>query len=209
LQLFTPGQSLSHLPPHTVVGISYANDIRIASLYHDLLQPLDILLSLFARIGLLPNVEKTKAMICLGHRHFQSFTSATYKCLYDMRLPSHISRKRQKVNCLHCYKALNKQYYMPTHFCHIHHMTFYSSMNVDQTDSAPLPYKHHCVQHIPSHYEVNFLDKIIVCPVSDCPAWTTNTIQTLYEIICVFDIHLMASNLLESNSKDVNSVVYI
>jgi hypothetical protein len=79
------------------------------------------------------------------------------------------------VNCPHCYKALNEQY-MPTHIHHIHHiMTFYSSMIVDQTDSAPPPYKRHCVQHIPSHYEVNFLDKIIVCPVPDCPAWTTNT----------------------------------
>jgi hypothetical protein len=48
-------------------------------------------------------------------------------------------------------------------------------MNVDQTDSAPPPYKRHCVQHFPSHYEVNFLDKIIVCTVPDCPAWTTNT----------------------------------
>jgi hypothetical protein len=61
--------------PSSIVGISYADDIRIASLYHDLLHhALDILLSLFARIGgLFPNVEKTKAMICLGHRHSQSF----------------------------------------------------------------------------------------------------------------------------------------
>jgi hypothetical protein len=53
--------------PSSIVGISYADDICIASLYHDLLQhALGILLSLFARIGLFPNVEKTKAMICLG-----------------------------------------------------------------------------------------------------------------------------------------------
>jgi hypothetical protein len=89
---------------------------------------------------LFPDVEKTKARICLGHRHSQSFSSAAaYKRLYDMSLPSHISRKRRKVNCSHCYIALNEQY-MPTHIRHIHHMTFYSSMNVDQTDSAPPPY---------------------------------------------------------------------
>jgi hypothetical protein len=82
--------------PSSIVGISYADDIRIASLYHDSLQhALDILLNLFARIGFFPtNVEKTKeAMICLGHRRSQSFSSATYKHLSDMSLPSHISRK--------------------------------------------------------------------------------------------------------------------
>jgi hypothetical protein len=33
-------------------------------------------------------------MICLGHQHSQSFSSATHKHLYDMSLPSHISTKK-------------------------------------------------------------------------------------------------------------------
>jgi hypothetical protein len=84
--------------------------------------------------------------------------------------------------CVWCFRGTTSLISKPLSTCfalqnthtHTHTHTHCSSMNVDQTDSAPPPYKHHCVQHIPSHYEVNFLDKIIVCPVPDCPAWTTN-----------------------------------
>jgi hypothetical protein len=80
----------------------------------------------------------------------------------------------------------NFQAFLECLFCAAKHThTHCSSMNVDQTDSAPPPYKHHCVQHIPSQYEVNFLDKIIVCQVPDCPVWTTNNTNIIRNHLCI------------------------
>ena len=155
-----------------IIGIFYADDGRLADFDHDSLQrALDILLELFARVGMFPNIDKTKAMISLGHRHPNTESSAAFKRRYDVSLPSHCDRKRRKVTCPHCQKSLSAQY-MPTHIRHIHHMVLDSVAAPQETPTTPPTTKRQCIIHVPSCYDIDLSADIIVCPVPDCPTWT-------------------------------------
>ena len=105
------------------VGIFYANDGRIAGFDYDgLQQSLDALLALFARVGLFPNVFKTKAMVSSGQRCPDHLSAAAFKRRYDAALPTYRARKRLKVQCSHCHRSMTDQC-LPTHIRHVHHMS--------------------------------------------------------------------------------------
>ena len=110
-------------------------------------------------------------MVSVGHRHLGAWSAAAFKRRYDVTLPDHQARKRRKVHCPHCEKALSEQY-MPIHIRHVHHML---PVFTDQCISDP-PCKRPRLSHSvcsssPNRYDVRMTD-IMVCPVPDCPAWT-------------------------------------
>jgi len=93
------------------VGKFYADDGQLARFdWEKLQESLDKLLALFARVGLLPNAFKTKAMVSVGHSHPDSMSSVTFKQCYDYdNVPTYHARKLAKVQCPHCGHAMSNQ----------------------------------------------------------------------------------------------------
>jgi hypothetical protein len=105
--------------------------------------------------------------------------------------------------CLHRMPPEDFYHCIECHLTKVFYMMKYAIL--PQTDSPPPYSKCHCIQHIPSHYDVHFHDKIIACPVPECPVWTIES-NIMQNHLCN-DIPLMYSNLLESNAKYVNNVI--
>ena len=156
----------------TTVGKFYADDGRVAGTNREHVQEdFDLLLDLFARIGLLPNVTKTKAMVSVGHRRPDLMSSVAYKRRFDPDSgPTYRARKLAKVQCPHCDHAVSDQY-LPTHIRHVHHRV--PDVRTDGTCVSPPPRKRPRLSHSSvssNHYSVRLDSDYIVCPVPDCPA---------------------------------------
>ena len=143
-----------------LVSIFFADDGRIAGYDPLLLQAgLDLLLTLFARVGLHPNAEKTKAMISLGGVPNGPMSSAAYKRRYDYSLPTYRVRKASKVACELCNKTMTAQYF-PCHLRDIHGIS---------TPSVVMPFPDPTTSTL---YTIHFPSGVhgISCPVTGCPA---------------------------------------
>ena len=148
-----------------LVSKFYADDGRIAAPLRDPLQrAFEILLELFARVNLLPNVDKTKAMISIGLRRPDFMSATAYKRRFDSThsIPTYRARKLAKVQCPHCDHAVSDQY-LPRHIREVHHLL--PTLQVDTFSPSPPPCKRSRIS-----YTVNLLEKTLRCPVPDCPA---------------------------------------
>jgi hypothetical protein len=157
------------------VGKFYADDGRIAGFnQEDVQADFELLLGLFARVGLLPNVIKTKAMVSVGHRRPDSMSSVAFKRRYDTNVPTYRARKLAKVQCPHCTHVMSDQY-LPTHIRHVHHRL---PVSTDQPCPSPPPRKRPRVSQSsanPNHYSIRIVPGAnIVCPVPNCPTYSTN-----------------------------------
>jgi hypothetical protein len=167
-------QWYSRISPEQV-GVFYADDGRIAGYDREVLQQsLNFLLQLFAQVGLLPNVVKTKAMVSYGCRHPDTLSTIAYKRRYDVTIPTYRARKLAKVQCPHCQKAMTNQY-LPQHIRHVHN----ALPAVDTADSCTPPaVKRNRIwgpaSPASNHYQTS-LNGQMVCPVPDCPTWTTSS----------------------------------
>jgi Reverse transcriptase (RNA-dependent DNA polymerase) len=82
-------------------AIFYADDGRLAGYSADNMQKvLDLFITLFSRVGLQMNADKTKAMIVLGHYPYDRQSLAGYKRQLDHSLPDSRARKLTKVFAL-------------------------------------------------------------------------------------------------------------
>jgi len=59
----------------------------------------EVLLGLFAQVGLLPNVMKTKAIVSVGHHHPDTMSDTTFKRRHDTIVPTHHARKLNGWEC--------------------------------------------------------------------------------------------------------------
>jgi hypothetical protein len=90
-----------------LIELFYADDGRLAGFDQAVLQQwLDILLAYFARVGLLPNGVKTKAMVSSGQRYPDQMSAIAFKRRYDPSVPTHRARKLPKVQCPHCQRTM-------------------------------------------------------------------------------------------------------
>ena len=173
----------------------YADDGRLSGRHHkDLQIGLDLLRSLFRRIGLDFNVSKTKAMMSIGAPPPGLQSPVAYKRRCDDSLPSHRERKLAKVVCSHegCGKAVSSQY-LPTHMRNVHGVIETPKVKADHLPPeliSPPAGKHArtdpTIGHSPSdplslfpprslaesHYQISFPSgcSSIKCPVDDCLA---------------------------------------
>jgi hypothetical protein len=143
-----------------LVAIFFADDGRIAGYDPFILQTgLDLLLALFARVGLHPNAEKTKAMISLGITPRGLLSPNAYKRRFDSSLPTYRARKAAKVICEICNHYMTSQYFDS----HLHDIHAISTPSVVPPITDPSTM---------TTYTVNFPRQIstIPCPVAGCPA---------------------------------------
>jgi len=173
------------------VAIFYADDGRqggynAAALQNDL----DVLIGLVARIGLYPNVSKTKAMVSIGRDSTGLMSDIAYKRKYNHALPTYWARKLRKVECLRCHKHMNDQYLLKhmreIHLCRfpieasgqqstrVHHRDPGSSegrstkrrrtgSEATAKSHPPTPAIHDCHISFPSRKQS------VACPVPRCP----------------------------------------
>jgi hypothetical protein len=177
-----------------LIEIFYADDGRLAGFDQAVLQQgLDSLLAFFARVGLLPNVVKTKAMVSSGQRYPDQMSAIAFKRRYDPSMPTHRARKLRKVQCPHCHCTMNDQH-VPTHIRHVHHMI--PDLSPDDHIAPPIPppckrrkTSHPPVSPAPSCHQVRLGSDILVCPVPACPTWT-------------YDLHVFTRHLCIRHSSD-------
>jgi hypothetical protein len=172
-----------------VFSCFYADDGRIAGLTQATVQRgLDILLDLFARFGLFPNVNKTKAMVSLGHRFPDTLSPIAFKRRYDDRVPTYYDRKRAKVQCPHCSLSMSNQH-LPTHIRHVHHMLPPNVSSDFDTDTFAPSCKRPrlsppSVSLASNHYAISLDADVLVCPIPNCPAWTLDP-RVLRTHLCI------------------------
>lgn len=143
-----------------LISIFFADDGRIAGYDPLLLQAgLDLLIALFARVGLQPNAEKTKAMISLGGIPNGPMSSTAYKRRYDYSLPTYRLRKARKVACELCNTTMTAQY-LPCHLRDIHGIS---------TPTVAMPFSDPATSTL---YSISYPSGVygISCPVAGCPA---------------------------------------
>jgi hypothetical protein len=136
----------------------YADDGNLAGVTPSTVQfGLNLLVHLFARIGLQVNVDKTKSMISLGPQPYLQLSTAAYKRRFNHSLPSHRQRKALKVVCEHCGRSMSVAY-LPIHRRDKHDIPI------------PTPVRQQAVSSVT--YEVSFPSGVptATCPVSGCPA---------------------------------------
>ena len=159
------------------VGKFYADDGRIAGATREIVQEdFEVLLDLFAHIGLHPNVFKTKAMVSVGHRRPDFMSNVAFKRRFDPDSgPTYRARKLAKVQCPYCSHAVSNQY-LPTHIRHVHGAL--PDVSTDCTRTSPPPCKRPRTSDPPAflnHYTIRLGPGMIVCPVPDCPAHSTSS----------------------------------
>lgn len=132
----------------------------------------NILLELFARVGLLLNVLKTKAMVSLGHSAPDRMSDTAFKRRYDDSLPTHRVRKLRKVQCSRCEKSMNDQY-MPTHMRHVHH-ELPLNLRPGLSDPSPRPSKRRRTDASVHSYVLRVSHQDLHCPVLHCPTHSSN-----------------------------------
>ena len=121
------------------VGKFYADDGRIAGFTREIVQEdFEVLLDLFAHIGLCPNVSKTKAMVSVGHHHLDFMSNVMFKQRFDPDSgPTYRARKLAKIQCPYCSHAVSNQY-LPT-IRHMHGAL--PDVSTDSTCTSPPPCK--------------------------------------------------------------------
>ena len=162
-----------HQTGNNLVGKFHADDGRVAGFEKEIMQEgFDVLLALFARVGLLPDVIETKAMVSTGHPRPDFLSGIAFERCCDHDLPACRARKLAKVQCPHCGHAMSNQC-LPTHIRHVHvavpdvHTELHCA-------SPPLPRK--CPRTSDTfpgtlnHCTVNLDTDDTVCPVPQCPA---------------------------------------
>ena len=122
--------------------IFYADDGRLGGdVAPEVQHGLDLLTSLFARIGLHLNTDKTKAMITLGRNKVSHISATAYKRRFDQTLPSSRARALRKITCSLCGSSMNQQH-LPTHLREIHQilsMDSFSELGKHQCDHDSSP----------------------------------------------------------------------
>jgi hypothetical protein len=149
-----------HPATSTLVAIFFADDGRIAGFDPILLQKgLDLLIALFARVGLHPNAAKTKAMISLGIKPRGLLSSDAYKRRFDTSLPTYRARKAAKVLCELCNHSMTSQYFT-RHLRDIHGISTppVAMFSPDPSTSTT--------------YTITYPSNIsrVPCPIAGCPA---------------------------------------
>jgi len=164
----------SLLPDETLALIFYADDGRLGGDNADSVQHgLDLLVSLFARVGLHLNTDKTKAMITLGRNPVHHLSLAAYKRKYDSTLPSARARALRKVACSLCGSPMTHQY-LPVHLREIH--------GILSLDPVAALGKHSCDHDLPPRDA-----KIARLACAGCPASETCDPQDVS--LHIHDVH--------------------
>jgi len=169
-----------------LVSKFYADDGRVAGFVREQVQQaFDILLGLFARVNLFPNVRKTKAMVSTGLHQPDFMSHVAYKRRYDSTSGyTYRARKLMKVQCPHCDTAVSDQY-LPTHIRHVHHLL--PNMATDSSSPSPPPCKRQRTVHdsvSPNPYIITIWDGDMCCPIPDCPAHSSNS-HTIRRHFCI------------------------
>ena len=137
----------------------YADDGRIAGYSAEAVQSgLDLFISLFSRVGLHMNADKTKAMVVLGQSPNTRISMTGYKHGFDHSLPNFRARKMTKVTCDVCGKSMADSH-VSTHKLQSHRIAPEwvfpaSQFGPECTYNVDVPGRYIAVQ----------------CPVFNCPA---------------------------------------
>ena len=81
----------------------YADDGRLGSVFADRLQlALDSITTMFERVGLRMNADKTKFMVTVGSRPYGNLSDEAYHRMMLGEGPSYAERQKQRVTCSYC-----------------------------------------------------------------------------------------------------------
>jgi hypothetical protein len=142
-------------------AVFYADDGRLAGYSVDTVQyGLDLLVSLFGRVGLHPNATKTKAMLSIGMIPSGPMSDIAYKHCLEAQGLSYYQCKRARIICPHCLHSMADQYF-PRHLFEFHQIRYpLVATNVSEHAEDACTY----VVHHPSSFSPT------PCPVPNCPA---------------------------------------